>query len=138
MKSRLFCRFFDPGEVSAALARADEAVAAVTGRSALPWYRPPTGVAAAALLEAIGRDGWTWAISWEVDPGDDVDPAAGGPTADDIATRVRAEVSGGSIIRLRLGGPRTFEALPLLVDGLREDGWQLVGLPELLGLESAP
>jgi len=125
----------DPADAAAALARADEAVTSATGRSALPWYRPTTGIASRALLEAVGRDGWTWAVSWDVDPGDDVDPAAGGPTADDIATRVRARVEGGSIVRLRLGGPRTFEALPLLVDALQEDGWRLVGLPELLGLE---
>ncbi|MCU0484392.1 MAG: polysaccharide deacetylase family protein [Chloroflexi bacterium] len=128
----------DPDEAAAALARADEAIAAATGRSALPWYRPPTGVAEAALLDAVGRDGWTWAVSWDVDPGDDVDPAAGGPTAEDIATRVRAEASGGAIVRLRVGGPRTLEALPLIVDGLREDGWRLVSLSELLGLDAAP
>jgi hypothetical protein len=125
-----------PGEEAAQLAQADEAVAAATGRSALPWYRPPTGIADAALLQAVGGDGWTWAVSWDVDPGDDVDPANGGPAAEDIATRVRAAVSGGSIVRLRIGGPRTFEALPLIADGLGEDGWRLVGLPELLGLEA--
>jgi len=126
----------DPDGAAAALARADEALAASTGHSALPWYRSPTGTASELLLEAVGRDGWTWAVSWEVDPGDDLDPDRGGPTAEDITTRVRAAVTGGSIVRLRLAGPRTLEALPLLVDGLREDGWQLVGLPELLGLEA--
>jgi len=125
----------DPDEAATALARADEALVAATRRSVVPWYRPPTGTASAGLLETIGRDGWTWAIAWDVDPRDDLDPAGGGPTAEDIATRVRATVAGGSIIRLHLAGPRTFEALPLLVDGLREDGWRLVGLPELLGLQ---
>ncbi len=125
----------DPEEVTAGLSRADGAIAAATGRSALPWYRPPTGTASAGLLRTVGPDGWTWAIGWDVDPGDDLDPDAGGPTADDIATRVRAAVTGGSIIRLHLAGPRTLEALPLLTDGLREDGWRLVGLPDLLGLQ---
>ena len=113
---------------------ADEALMAGLGTTTVPWLRPAGGTASAAALQAAGAAGWTWAISWDVDPGDGVAPGAGGPIAADIATRVVSRAKGGSIVRLRLDGARTFEALPAIVDGLRSVGLRVVSLDELLGL----
>ena len=45
-----------------------------------------------------------------------------------------ARARGGSIVRLQLGGARTLEALPGIVDGLAAAGLRIVPLDELLGL----
>ena len=60
----------------------------------------------------LAAAGWRWAIGWDVDPGDSVGPAAGGPIAADIMARVVSGAQGGSIVRLSLDGTYTLEALP--------------------------
>ena len=112
----------------------DAALRPALGRSTAPWLRPVEGTPGAAALLAAGTAGWTWAIRWDVDPGDGVAPDDGGPIATDIVTRVVARARGGSIVRLQLGGARTLEALPGIVDGLAASGLRIVALDELLGL----
>jgi hypothetical protein len=118
---------------TAALSVADARLAPLLGRSTAPWLRITVPVGAAAL-GAIGRAGWTWLIGADVDPGDGILPADGGPIAADIAARVISRATGGSIIRLTLGGTHTREALPAIIDGLGGKGLHVVSLAELLGL----
>jgi hypothetical protein len=118
---------------SAGLVAADDAVAGALGRSTAPLVRPMDGEASRAELAAAGSAGWTWAIAWDVDPGDGTDPEDGGPIAIDIVTRVVSRARGGSIVRLQLGGPRTLEALPGVVDGLAAAGLEILPLDEVLG-----
>ncbi len=123
-----------PSTLAADLRAADAALAAGLGRTTVPFLRPTRGTATSAALQAAGGAGWTWAIAWDVDPGDGVDPAAGGPIATDIVARVVSRVEGGSIVRLQLGGARTLEALPGVLEGLEAAGLRIVALDELLGL----
>jgi peptidoglycan/xylan/chitin deacetylase (PgdA/CDA1 family) len=123
-----------PSTLAADLQAADTALAAGLGRTTLPLLRPARGTATTAALQAAGGAGWTWAIAWDVDPGDGVDPAAGGPIATDIVARVVSRVEGGSIVRLQLGGARTLEALPGILEGLEAAGLRIAALDELLGL----
>jgi hypothetical protein len=69
-----------------------------------------------------------------VDPDDGTAPGDGGPIATDIVARVVSRASGGSIIRLQLGGARTLDALPGLLEGLAAAGLRVVPLGEVLGL----
>ena len=48
-------------------------------------------------------------------------------------TKVLDKAQAGSIVLMHLGGYETLEALPRVVDGLREAGFDLVTLDELLG-----
>jgi peptidoglycan/xylan/chitin deacetylase (PgdA/CDA1 family) len=112
----------------------DAALLPALGRSTAPWLRPAAGTPGAAALLAAGTAGWTWAVGWDVDPGDGLAPGDGGPIAMDIVTRVVARARGGSIVRLQLGGARTLEALPGILDGLAGAGLRVVSLEELLGL----
>ena len=121
--------------LEAALRAADAALAPALGRSTAPLLRPGDGDAGPAALAAAGRAGWTWAVAWDVDPGDVVAPGDGGPIAADIVTRVLSRASGGSIIRLSLAGARTLDALPGIVDGLAARGLEVTSLAEVLGLE---
>ena len=59
--------------------------------------------------------------------------AQGGPTAQDIVSRVLSRASGGSIVLLHLGGEHTLEALPGILDGLSQAGLAAVSLAEMFG-----
>jgi hypothetical protein len=117
----------------AAVRAADARLASLLGRSTAPWLRV-TGSLDAAALGVIGSTGWRWLIGADVDAGDGIPPAAGGPIAADIAARVISRAAGGSIVRLNLGGTHTLEALPAILDGLAANGLQVVSLPDLLGV----
>jgi peptidoglycan/xylan/chitin deacetylase (PgdA/CDA1 family) len=111
---------------------ADARLAPLLGRSTAPWFRV-SGTLDAGALGAIGRAGWRWLVGTDVDPGDGIGPADGGPIAADIVARVISRSTGGSIIRLTLGGTHTLEALPAILDGLAANGLRVVSLGELLG-----
>jgi peptidoglycan/xylan/chitin deacetylase (PgdA/CDA1 family) len=117
------------------LRAADASLAGRLGGSTAPLLRPSDGRASSAALSAAGAAGWTWVVTWDVDPGDGVTPASGGPIADDIVARVVSRASGGSIVRLQLGGAKTLEALPGIVDGLAAGGLGILPLARVLGLE---
>ena len=117
----------------AAIRSADAHLAPLLGRSTAPWLRV-SGALDTAALGVIGASGWRWVIGADVDPGDGIAPAGGGPIAADIAARVISRAAGGSIVHLNLGGTHTLEALPAILDGLAADGLQVVSLPALLGV----
>jgi hypothetical protein len=118
---------------TAGLQAADAVLAPVLGRSTTPFVRPGDGVATAPERRAAGQAGWPWAIAWDVDPDDGLAPDDGGPIAEDIVTRVVSRSEGGSIVRLRLDGPRTLEALPGIVEGLAGAGLEILPLDDVLG-----
>jgi LysM domain len=112
---------------------ADARLAPLLGRSTAPWLRV-SGALDTAALGVIGATGWRWVIGADVDPGDGIAPAAGGPIAADITARVVSRAAGGSIVHLALGGTHTLEALPTILDGLAANGLRVVSLSELLGV----
>ena len=124
----------DAARLAAALRADDAALRPALGRSTAPWLRPAAGDPGADALLAAGTAGWTWAVAWDLDPGDGTAPGDGGPIATDIVARVVSRASGGSIVRLQLGGARTLEALPALLEGLAAAGLRVVPLSEVLGL----
>lgn len=117
----------------AAVRAADARLAPLLGRSTAPLLRV-SGTLDTAALGVIGATGWRWVIGADVDPGDGIAPAAGGPIAADIAARVVSRAAGGSIVHLTLGGTHTLEALPTILDGLAANGLRVVSLSELLGV----
>ena len=130
----LLARTDDAGRLADALRAGDAALRPTLGRPTTPWLRPAAETPGPEALLAAGTAGWTWAIRWDVDPGDGLAPGDGGPIATDIVTRVVARAQGGSIVRLQLGGARTLDALPGILDGLAGAGLRIVSLDELLGL----
>ncbi len=116
------------------LQRADAAIAAATGSTTRPLFRPPDGAQNAIVRAAAAGAGFPYTVLWDVDPEDLTPESAGGPTADDIVTKVAAQAQPGSIVRLHLDGPNTLAALPGIVDGLAGNGLQPINLGRLLGL----
>lgn len=124
--------------IAESLRRCDAAIVDASGGlggavlSSKPFVRPPLGAQDGAVLAAIGHAGWAETVLWDVDPGDSVATASGGPAAEDIAARVLSRIQGGSIVRLRMGNPETLAALPAIVAGLRARGLVPVILTRLL------
>lgn len=117
------------------LARTEAAVVDVTGRSTRPFFRPPYGAHDSRSRAAVGTAGWDYTVLWDVDTIDWRPVEDGGPTAQDIVTKVLSRAQGGSIVLMHLGGWNTLDALPDVVAGLRERGLEPVTLHRLLGVE---
>jgi peptidoglycan/xylan/chitin deacetylase (PgdA/CDA1 family) len=115
------------------LERTEDGLGALVGRTTRPYFRPPFGAWNAAVREAVGSRGWSYVVMWDVDTIDWRPTSDGGPTAQDIETKVLSNAQGGSFVLMHLGGWHTLEALPGIVEGLRERGLEPVTLTELLG-----
>ncbi len=117
-------------EIASELARTDEAVVAA-GAPATTLVRPPYGAVNDAVLAALAGHG-SPAILWDVDTEDwknrDVDVTT---------QRALDGAHDGAIILMHDIHPSTVEAIPGIIDGLREAGYTLVTVPELLG-ETSP
>jgi peptidoglycan/xylan/chitin deacetylase (PgdA/CDA1 family) len=117
------------------LRRTEAAIAPYCAQDLRPFFRPPNGGVDDAVLAGVGAAGYRRTVTWDVDTIDwrpiDNDPA--GPTADQIVAKVLGRAQGGSIVLMHLGGYETFEALPRIVAGLTDAGYDLVTLDALLG-----
>jgi peptidoglycan/xylan/chitin deacetylase (PgdA/CDA1 family) len=115
------------------LSLADQAIVLATGRSTKPFFRPPLGAQDGHVRTTAGAEGYAYMVMWDVDTLDAKAPAEGGPTAADIVAKVVSRAVGGSIVQLHVGGYNTLEALPGIVDGLRQRGLQPVSLNTMFG-----
>lgn len=117
------------------LRRTETAIAPYCSQNLRPFFRPPNGGYDVDVLAAVGRAGYRYTVTWDVDTIDwrpiKNDPP--GPTADQMVAKVLDKAQGGSIVLMHLGGYETLDALPRIVDGLRSDGYDLVSLDELMG-----
>jgi peptidoglycan/xylan/chitin deacetylase (PgdA/CDA1 family) len=89
-------------------------------------FRPPGGDYSPAVAHVAGKLGFT-TVMWTVDPGDFDKPAASV-----IVARTLGKVSNGSIILFHDGIPETMEALPIIIDYLRTNGYQIVSINQML------
>ena len=119
--------------VVAQLDATDAAVAAITGTSTRPWFRPPYGSVDTAVKAAVGAAGWALTVRWDVVTTDYLPQPQGGPTTAQLVDQVLSSVRNGSIVIMHLGGYQTLEALPAIVQGLRDRGLEPVTLESLLG-----
>jgi peptidoglycan/xylan/chitin deacetylase (PgdA/CDA1 family) len=122
-------------QISDQLGRTEIALARHCSQDPRPFFRPPGGGYDADALAAVGAAGYSRTILWDIDT-IDWRPIANdppGPTTDEIVAKVLDKAQGGSIVLMHLGGYETFDALPRIVDGLRDAGFDLVTLDELLG-----
>ncbi|MCO5316295.1 MAG: polysaccharide deacetylase family protein [Solirubrobacterales bacterium] len=97
-------------------------------------FRPPYGAVDASLV-ARARQAGLDTVLWDVDTED----WQSYTTIDSILANVKTNATNGSIILMHDGGdqprPKTIELLPKLIDQLRNDGFALVTVSELLGNE---
>jgi peptidoglycan-N-acetylglucosamine deacetylase len=127
-------RTLTAAEIRDELRRTEAAIAPYCSQDLRPFFRPPNGGYDSDVLAAVGAAGYPYTVTWDIDTIDwrpiKNDPP--GPTADQIVAKVLDRAQGGSIVLMHLGGYETFEALPRVVAGLRDAGFDLVSLDELL------
>ena len=103
-----------------------------SGQHAVPYWRPPYGVTNQAVRDTAASLGYTKTIMWDVDTIDWKPIADGGPTAEQIATKVVSNAADGSIVLMHLGGYETLAALTMMVPALRDRGFLLTSISDLL------
>jgi peptidoglycan/xylan/chitin deacetylase (PgdA/CDA1 family) len=104
----------------------------LSGQTPVPYWRPPYGVMNAAVRNAAASVGYTKTFIWDIDTIDWKPIADGGPTAQQIATKVVSRSVNGSIVLMHLGGYETLDALKRMVPDLRNRGFLLTSLSDLL------
>ena len=118
------------GERRLELDRTEELLVGMTGRTTHPYFRPPYGDLNEGVFTDVSDAGYDYTMMWTIDSfGWNHLSAAG------IIERCLSRAEPGAIILMHVGiesedGP----ALRALIAGLRERGYLLVGLTDLLGL----
>lgn len=93
-------------------------------------FRAPFGEYDDELLE-IAQEMGLYTIQWDVDTLD-----WKGISAENMASRVLKKTKNGSIILLHNDGKHTVEALPLIIEGLKNKGYTFVTVGELIYREN--
>ena len=110
------------------LKRTQDIIRKVTGKRP-KYFRPPFGEVDERLVKLAAQAGLV-TVQYDIASGDP-DP---GLSTKRIIRGVVAEAKGGSIVVFHMNenGPRTHEALPEVIKQLREKGYELVTVGELL------
>lgn len=123
---------FNADRIRAELTDAETILSAAAGQNPQPYWRPPYGSINAGVLDAAASVGYTKTFLWDIDSIDWKPISDGGPTAKQIATKVINNAVSGSIVLFHLGGYETLDALHLIIPGLRDRGFTLTSLSDLL------
>ena len=105
------------------------AIEQVTGKE-VTLFRPPYGDYDDLLIDTASAMG-LYSIQWDVDSLDWKDLSAS-----DIAARIVERTKSGSIILCHNNGLHTAEALPIVIDKLRANGFEFVPIGELIYKEN--
>jgi len=123
---------FSADRVRRELTDADTILRAGTGQDPQPYWRPPYGSTNQAVIDAAASVGYTKTFLWDIDTIDWKPVSDGGPTAELIASKVVTQSVNGSNVLFHLGGYETLEALRIIVPGLRDRGFNLTSISDLL------
>jgi peptidoglycan/xylan/chitin deacetylase (PgdA/CDA1 family) len=120
--------------ISGEIVKTQDMLYKLTGRQAR-LFRLPSGLSDDLTLSVIAWHG-LYTIQWDVETGDP-DPTI---DAERMNWAVRERVQNGSIIIMHANGRgwHTAEALPQVIEYLQGQGYTLVTVSQLLGLEPTP
>ncbi len=123
---------FSAQRIRTELTDAEAILRAGTGQNPQPYWRPPFGSINATVLDAAASVGYTKTFLWDIDTIDWKPTSQGGPTAEQIAAKVVGNAVNGSNVLFHLGGYETLDALRIMVPALRDRGFTLTSLSDLL------
>ncbi len=116
-------------EIKKELETSCAAIEKVTGKD-VELFRPPYGDYDDLLIDTSNAMG-LYPIQWDVDSLDWKDLSAS-----DIAARIVSRVKSGSIVLMHNNGLHTAEALPIVIDTLKANGFEFVPVGELIYREN--
>ena len=103
----------------------NEKIKAITGKD-VTLYRPPYGDYNNAVVEAVNNCNM-YCVQWDVDSLDWKDP-----TPQQMVDRIKSNIGSGSIILMHNGAKNTPEALPMIIEAIRAEGYEIVPISKLL------
>jgi peptidoglycan/xylan/chitin deacetylase (PgdA/CDA1 family)/LysM repeat protein len=103
-----------------------------TGQDPVPYWRPPYGSVSSSVIAAAASVGYTKTMLWDIDTIDWMPISDGGPTAQQIANKVLANARNGSVVLMHIGGYETLDALRIMIPALRQRGFALTSISDLL------
>lgn len=103
-----------------------------SGQDPMPYWRPPYGTINDFVRNTAASVGYTKTFLWNIDTIDWKPIADGGPTAAQISSKVVDQAADGSIVLMHLGGYETLQALGTMIPGLRDRGFLLTSLSDML------
>lgn len=115
----------DKATVKKELSSSSNAITEITGKD-VKVFRPPYGDYNNNLIETAEEMG-IYVIQWDVDSLDWKNL-----TADEIYNRVVPKVQNGSIVLFHNNGLHTAEALPRIIDALKEKGFEFVKIYDMI------
>ena len=119
-------------QMEADIAAANEIYQRVLG-IAPAMFRPPYGEFNDLLLTVLKEQGYQYAVMWTVDSHDWAETMNGNQVTEQyVIDRVLARASDNGAVLMHVGGLKIIEALPEIIQGLRDAGYQLVTLQEML------
>ncbi len=123
---------FSADRIRKELTDAEGILATGTGQTPQPYWRPPYGSLNQGVIDAAASVGYTKTFMWDIDTIDWKPIEDGGPTAEQIAAKVIGNAVNGSNVLFHLGGFETLQSLELIVPGLRDRGFTITSLSDLL------
>ncbi|GAK04775.1 polysaccharide deacetylase [Geomicrobium sp. JCM 19037] len=117
----------EPEDIRRDMMQSHDVISEATDASPI-FFRPPAGIFNQEVLDAADNMGYS-VIHWATDGADWQNPGI-----DEIVTNISDELSPGDVIMLDASdsAKQTVEALPLVIDHLRDDHYELVSLQMLI------
>lgn len=112
-------------EITEELLRSSEKIEAITGEKP-KLFRAPSGAYNNELIKTADELGFT-VIQWDIDSRDWKKPSA-----EEIINNVVENVQNGSILLFHCGMENTDEALPKILEKLKNEGYEFVNVSELI------
>jgi peptidoglycan/xylan/chitin deacetylase (PgdA/CDA1 family) len=110
------------------LDRTESIIGGLTGQSSRPYFRPPYGDYDASVNRDVGLRGYRYNVMWTVDS-----RGWQGLTAAEIVLRCLELAVPGAVYIFHVGSDsEDAAALQTVIDGLRQQGYQMVPLVEIL------
>jgi peptidoglycan/xylan/chitin deacetylase (PgdA/CDA1 family) len=112
-------------EITKELNNCKDKIQKTTG-TAPTLFRAPSGSYNNTVISTAETLGYT-CVQWDVDTID-----WKGKTADQMVNIVKKKLKNGSIILTHLGAKHTKEALPKIIKAIKDEGYEIVPLSELI------
>ncbi len=118
-------------QIKAEIEKTEEFLARFTGKTTKPLWRAPYGSRNAHVMQVVNRLGYR-SIFWTIDSLDSVgQPKSAQFLIDRITKQTNAQLD-GEVILMHIGSATTADALPAILQNLKERGFQVVTVSELL------
>lgn len=112
-------------EMNEEIVKCNEKIQKLTGKCPT-LFRPPYGDYNNAVVKTVKANNM-YCIQWDVDSLDWKDPSA-----EQITKNIVDKIQNGSIILLHNGATNTPEALPMIIEGILDKGYEIVPISEIL------